>query len=67
MNKIVLFTCAALVTGALSASTGFTSVKNPDGTQVTRSHVAPSTKITTSQGGCIDSTGSGTCQQVPQQ
>lgn len=66
MKKITVFICAALLTSALSACSGFTSVKEADGTIVTRGHVAPGTKITTSKGGCIDSTGSGTCQQLQQ-
>ncbi|MNB59999.1 hypothetical protein D3C81_31970 [compost metagenome] len=67
MKKVALLVCIALTAGVLSACSGFTSVKSADGTQVTRGHIAPGTKITTSTGGCIDSTGGGGCQQLPAQ
>lgn len=52
--------CATVV---ISGCSGQTSVIKADGTQITRSHVAPGTKVTTANGGCIDSTGAGDCQQ----
>lgn len=57
---------AGIVACGLSACTGYTQVKDADGTTVTRGHVAPGTKVTTAAGTCIDSTGSGTCEQSPQ-
>lgn len=54
---------AVCSTVVISGCSGQTSVTKADGTQITHSHVAPGTKITTANGACIDSTGAGDCQQ----
>lgn len=55
MKKILL--TAALLTMAGCTHTTYTEATSADGSTVKHVAIAPGTKITTANGGCIDSTG----------
>ncbi|MFP5735390.1 MULTISPECIES: hypothetical protein [Salmonella] len=55
MEKILL--TAALLTLAGCTHTTYTEATRADGSTVKHIAIAPGTKITTANGGCIDSTG----------
>lgn len=61
MNKLLFV--AALVMLAGCTHTTYTEATSADGSTVKHIAIAPGTKITTANGGCIDSTGAvTTCQ-----
>ncbi|EDW9823545.1 Uncharacterised protein [Salmonella enterica subsp. enterica] len=63
MKKIFLLSLLVALAGC--THTTYTEATRADGSSVKHVAIAPGTKITTANGGCIDSTGAVTTCQLP--